>query len=118
MKVNPSYTTVNAAAERQDPHSVLAYYKKLVALRKDPATSGPLGYGTITPCLLEYDDVIAYVREEQGQKILVVNHFTSGDREVKLPYTVRKVLLTNYPDADIRDDVLNLKPYQSVVAEI
>ena len=118
LKVNPSYTTVNAAAERQDPHSVLAYYKKLVALRKDPATSGPLGYGTITPCLLEYDDVIAYVREEQGQKILVVNHFTSGDREVKLPYTVRKVLLTNYPDADIRDDVLNLKPYQSVVAEI
>ncbi len=68
LKVNPSYPTVNAAAERQDPLPVLAYYKKLVALRKAPATSGPLGYGSITPCLLEYDDVVAYVREEQGQK--------------------------------------------------
>ncbi|MCI9414981.1 MAG: alpha-glucosidase [Clostridiales bacterium] len=118
LKVNPSYVAINAEDEKKRDDSVYAYYKKLVALRKDPATSGPLGYGTITPCLLDYDDVVAYIRSEDGQNILVVNHFGSGVRKVTLPYDVQQVLLTNYPATNIAGGVLTLQPYQSVVAQI
>ena len=118
LKVNPSYPTVNAAAERQDPLPVLAYYKKLVALRKARPPAGLWATAPSLPACWNTTTWSLMSGRSRGRKILVVNHFTSGDREVKLPYAIRKVLLTNYPQADIQGDTLFLKPYQSIVAEI
>ena len=36
LKVNPNYTSINAADQLDDPDSVRSFYKKLIALRKDP----------------------------------------------------------------------------------
>ena len=47
LPVNPNYPTVNAEAEQADPNSVLAYYKKLIALRKDPALAPVLAEGPL-----------------------------------------------------------------------
>ncbi|HNQ84098.1 MAG TPA: alpha-glucosidase, partial [Bacteroidales bacterium] len=35
LKVNPDYITVNAAAQENDPNSVLNYFRKLIILRKN-----------------------------------------------------------------------------------
>ena len=33
--INPNYTEINAAAEEKDPNSLLNYYRKIIALRKE-----------------------------------------------------------------------------------
>lgn len=35
LMVNPDYVRVNAAAQESDPDSVLNYYRRLIALRKE-----------------------------------------------------------------------------------
>src|SRR5882724_519596 len=76
LKVNPNYRTVNVAAEEKDPRSPLNYFRKMVKLRKsDPA----LVYGRYS--LLDKDNkqVYAYMREWQGEKILVLLNFSSRE---------------------------------------
>ena len=34
MAVNPNYRDINVEAAEQDPHSVLAFYRQLIDLRK------------------------------------------------------------------------------------
>ena len=49
LHVNPNYSTINAAAEQKDPDSVFHFYKKLIALRKDPAYRETVVYGALEP---------------------------------------------------------------------
>ncbi|MCE6987816.1 alpha-amylase family glycosyl hydrolase [Dyadobacter sp. CY323] len=59
---------VNVEVQKQDPHSMLRFYTKLIALRKEHAA---LNIGTYTP---EYSDeqLISYVREHSDSKFLVI----------------------------------------------
>ena len=36
LKVNANYTKINAESQMNDPESVRSFYKKLIALRKNP----------------------------------------------------------------------------------
>ncbi len=117
IKVNPDYTSVNAAAQEKDPNSVLNYFRKIVQLRKDNLV---LVYGKYT--LLDKDNpaVYAYTREGYGKKMLILlnfkDHPASVHASVDDPYlTHARVILGNYPDPS-KDG--NLKPYEAVVYEL
>ena len=49
--VNPDYKRINVASQINDPNSVLSYYKKLTALRKNPEYSETVVYGKTVPYL-------------------------------------------------------------------
>ncbi|HEX5501241.1 MAG TPA: alpha-amylase family glycosyl hydrolase [Thermomicrobiales bacterium] len=62
------YTTVNVAAERDDPRSLLALHRRLIALRRqEPA----LAVGAYRP-VPAAGDLLAYIREGGGRRFLVV----------------------------------------------
>ena len=63
LDVNPNYTAINAAAQEQDENSLLRFYKKLTALRKDPEYGNTVVYGEFTPYLREQRNLMGYYRK-------------------------------------------------------
>ena len=117
LRVNPNYSTINAAAEQKDPDSVFHFYKKLIALRKDPAYRETVVYGALEPYLKEQRNLMAYYRK--GKKtLLVMGNFQREEQEVALPAACKRVLLSNYPDADIQDLAIRMQGYQVVILEM
>ena len=117
LKVNPNYTAINAAAQLSDPDSVWSFYKKLIALRKNPSYKETIVYGTLEPVWEERHNLMAYYRK--GDKtLLVIGNYQQKEQEVILPSECRKVLLNNYPDMVMENNVLKLKGYQVLILEL
>ncbi len=117
LKVNPNYTAINAAAQLSDPDSVWSFYKKLIALRKNPSYKETIVYGTLEPVWEERHNLMAYYRK--GDKtLLVIGNYQQKEQEVILPSECRNVLLNNYPDMVMENNVLKLNGYQVLILEL
>ena len=117
LKVNPNYTAINAAAQLSDPDSVWSFYKKLIALRKNPSYKETIVYGTLEPVWEKRHNLMAYYRK--GDKtLLVIGNYQQKEQEVILPSECRKVLLNNYPDMVMENNVLKLNGYQVLILEL
>lgn len=117
LKVNPNYVSINAEAQLADPDSVLSFYKKLIALRKDPVYKETVVYGALEPVWADRHNLMAYYRK--GDKtLLVVGNYQKEPQEIVLPAAYKKVLLNN--DTDIReaDNAIQLYGYQVLILEI
>jgi alpha-glucosidase len=67
LPLDDDYPVVNVAAQTEDPTSMLALYRRLIALRRaHPA----LAYGDYRQLAME-GDLIAYVRELEGERFLI-----------------------------------------------
>ena len=118
IRVNPNYSQINAAAELADENSVFHYYRRLIALRKSAEWGLVLVEGDYMPFLEEDPDVFAYIRAHQGKRLLVLGNFHPVVRTVSVPETVRKVLLSNYPEPQIQNRTVTLRPCEAFLAEV
>ena len=97
LRVNSNYTAINVEKETIDPNSVLNFYKKLIALRKDPEYKETVVYGALEPFMEDRHNLMAYYRK--GDKtLLVVGNYQWDEQEITLPSECKKVLINNYPD--------------------
>ena len=117
IPVNPNYKRINVASQIQDPESLLSYYKKLTALRKNPAYKETLVYGDFVPYMEDRHNLMAYYRK--GDKtLLVLGNFQKTPQTVKLPAPYKEILLNNYPALKITEDSVVLDDYQAVILEL
>ena len=117
LKVNPNYTSINAASQINDPDSVRSFYKELIALRKHPEYKETIVYGDLEPAWPEQHNLMAYYRK--GDKtLLVIGNYQWDEQSVILPATYKKVLLNNYPTIETEDLLLRLKGYQVLILEL
>lgn len=117
LKVNPNYTKINAAAQLNDPDSVRSFYKKLIALRKDPEYKETIVYGVLVPVWEEQHNLMAYYRK--GDKtLLVIGNYQKEAQSVTLPSPPSHILINNYPDIQKKDNTLSLYGYQVLVLEM
>jgi alpha-glucosidase len=72
LPLNPDFHEVNVQTEQNDPDSVLAFYRKLVWLRKK---SPALHSGSFRPLLSHPDRAMVYLREAGRQTMLVGLNF-------------------------------------------
>lgn len=79
ISVTDNYETINAEAERRDPDSIFHYYQKLIALRKQLPV---IAEGGIRFLETGMPDVMAYVREDGTDTLLVVCSFAGEERIV------------------------------------
>lgn len=75
LKVNPNYVRINAAEQEARADSVLAFYKKLICLRKDESLEDAVIYGRTEPVLEEEKDIMAYFRRGDKKDLLVLGNF-------------------------------------------
>ena len=71
--------------------------------------------GSYQPAFEDNQQVYAFERYLDDQKLLVLNNFYGIEVEVEIPaeYQVGRVLLSNYDDAELAEKV-SLKPYQTL----
>ncbi|MFD2815814.1 DUF3459 domain-containing protein [Paracoccus aerius] len=70
------------AAQRDDPQSVLAHYRHLIALRKRHEV---IVQGRFVPWLDDHPQVWAYAREWQGQRLSVLCNISSSPARAEVP---------------------------------
>jgi oligo-1,6-glucosidase len=116
LPVHPDFAQVNAAAERDEPHSVLAHYRRLIELRH---TEDVVAHGDFTMLLPDSAQLYAFLRRLGGVQLLVVANLSGTGASVPLPdwpqWAAEPVLLTNLPDRPAEADPLVLEPWEARV---
>src|SRR4051794_7231642 len=79
LPVNPDHVEWNAAAQRDDPGSVLAHHRRLIALRHELPV---VALGDFTMLLPDDDDLYAFRREHDGDRLLVVCNLSGRPRAI------------------------------------
>ncbi len=75
------YQTINVEAQKRAPHSFLSWMKQVIRVRK---TSKVFGRGTLEFLDTPNHRVLAYIRELEKEKILVVNNLSSSAQAAEL----------------------------------
>ena len=78
LPVPPSYKTHNVASESKDPNSVLAFYRKVLALRH---SNNVLLEGNYTPLNESDAHVISYLRSYKGKAVLVAINMSDSPQK-------------------------------------
>lgn len=117
LRVNSNYTAINVEKETIDPNSVLNFYKKLIALRKDPEYKETVVYGALEPFMEDRHNLMAYYRK-RDKTLLVVGNYQWDEQEITLPSECKKVLINNYPDMVLDGNSVKLHGYQVLVVEL
>ncbi|WGG45429.1 alpha,alpha-phosphotrehalase [Rossellomorea sp. DA94] len=118
IPVAKNYQEINAEQALEDENSVFYHYQKLNRLRKEYDIIVDGDYQLI---LEDHPDIFAYVRNGDGEKLLVVNNFYARETEFTLPDEVdvegwsSEVLISNYEDTRNVYSQTSLRPYESVV---
>lgn len=118
IKLAPNYQTINAAAQEADAASPLAYFRRLVKLRKENADV--LVYGKYTLLDKANPNVYAYTREGGAKKMLVVLNFSSANAKATtgLNLAGATTVSTNYETAAanrVQKGVVILRPYEALI---
>jgi len=114
MPVNPDHVEWNADAQRNDPTSVLAHHRRLIALRHENAV---VALGDFHLLLPEHDQVYAFTRSLAGETLVVVCNLSRTAQSLPdlLPQAVdAELVLGNLPV----DDAAVLRPWEARVLRL
>src|SRR5258708_14031210 len=84
------YESVNVEAQAQNPHSLLSWMKRLIALRKRHRA---FGRGTLELLRPENRKVLAFVRRYESEQILCIANLSRFLRWVQLHLSNYKAIL-------------------------
>ena len=97
--VNDNYKEINAARQEEDPASILNFYRKAIALRKELKV---VHSGAYREHDHENEKLYLYSREGDGQKLLVICSFSSAEEAFTVPegFSLEdgKLILGNYAE--------------------
>ena len=122
LPVHDDYQTENAAVEASDPASVLSWYVTLVDFRKKNEV---LIDGNYTEIDASSEQVYAFLRENEDEKLLVAINFTGENAAVDLSgaginsLADAEILLSSYEGIDESGASAEvLRPYEAIIARI
>ena len=92
-----NWKTHNAATEQGEPGSLLNHYRRLIALRRaEPA----LSVGNFTPLSVKDAPILAFVREHEGTRLLVLINYAYQGATLALPADIDPARWTGVFPAD------------------
>lgn len=120
IKVNPNYKEINVKHSLANQDSLFYYYQKLIKLRREHLI---VTYGTYTPLMEDSNQIFAYERHLNNEKLIVICNFTENECEFisdnKIKYQNRKLLISNYTEINESEiDRILLKPYETRVYKL
>ena len=118
LKVNRNYTKINLKSQKNDPASVYQYYRRLLALRKDPSYAETIVYGDVLPVFEDIDRVMAYYRKSADQTLLVIGNYKTQPQTLTLPSKIKYIVLNNLPQLKVEGNEILLEGYQAVILEM
>lgn len=118
LLVNPNYKEIHVSAQEEDKNSILNYYRKLTALRKDKDYKETFTYGDFIPAYIEQKGIVAYYRKDKKNTILVVVNLSSEKQAVMIESGIEKVLLANGTSVEQKEELLYLNSGEAVVLKL
>ena len=114
IKVNKNKDYINVKESLEDKDSIFHYYQKLIAFRKGNEV---IKEGKYIPLIKNNRHFLAYEREYNGNKLLVISSFSQKEKKNPLKKLIEKegykLVLSNY---DINLD--NFKAYETRVYQL
>jgi oligo-1,6-glucosidase len=120
MGVNPNFTQINVEDELHKDGSILRYYSKLIRLRHE---NDVLIYGKYRPVCEDSEEVMAYIRELDSDRMLVVLSFSEHSVRFEFPkdsLSANSELLTGNLRSRIplTEKSIELQPYEALVIRL
>jgi alpha-glucosidase len=120
LRLGPDVAERNVARQRDDPDSVLACYRRIIAARR---ATPSLQDGDLSLVRLDDPDVLGFRRHGSGPEALVVVGFAARRHDVRLPQPLRggswRPIVGTHQDLPERLDpgvAAVLRPYEGIVA--
>jgi oligo-1,6-glucosidase len=117
IKVNPNYKEINVQQALEDRNSIFYYYQKLIQLRKENPV---IVYGKYDLILGEHEQIYAFTRTLDDDRLLVILNFSTGSPVFNLPEEIAfgnaDLMISNY-DVESSQDILyfTLRPFEARV---
>jgi alpha-glucosidase len=114
----PDFGERSVAAQREDPGSLLNFYRQLIAVRR---SSLALHSGSFELVGEPTRQVAAYLRQAERELVLVALNFTASPQVFSIPHALQsrpwKLLLSNRRSLppDLISGQLNLKPDEALI---
>lgn len=108
---------ITVEAQQKDDDSILAFYKKLIAMRKKYPV---IAKGKISFLETETDTVLAYQRTLGAQQMLVFCNLDGKKQSIKIPgeKSSLSILLENYEGRKMPlEETYTMEPYELLVLE-
>jgi len=113
LAVNPNYPEINVDAALADDNSIFYTYQNLIQLRK----THPLVIWGDFELVATADDVFAYTRTYNGEKILVVANFSDQTNEFAYAGEIAELWIDN-GNAPSNLEQQTLQPYQAFAVKL
>lgn len=114
LAVNPNYPDINVADALDDPNSIFYHYQKLIALRKQLPV---IVRGAFEPLFEEHDQVLAYIRQDDTQRLFVLSNFSAEEVTLAMPSALQtsqaECVIANYAPRQQLEATVTLQPYES-----
>ncbi len=114
LPVSDDREEVNVETEMKDPDSVLNFYRSLLKIRKENTAfkKGKLEFKELG------EEVLAYMRQDLGEKMMVVLNFSDSQKEIKLDLKGHVILGTHRKNDRFVERNLVLEPFESIVMRV
>ncbi|UTV30947.1 alpha-glucosidase [Photobacterium atrarenae] len=114
LAVNPNYPSINVADALDDQNSIFYHYQKLIALRKQLPV---IVRGAFEPVFEEHDQVLAYIRQDDNQRLFVLSNFSAEKVTLAMPSALQtsqaECVIANYAPRQQLEATVTLQPYES-----
>lgn len=116
IQVEDNYSQINVEAEEKDTDSILNFYKKLIAFRKENPI---IAKGKIQFKEEENEAVLGYTRTLDNQKLTVLCNLKEEPAEVEWTAGdgMRKVIGNYSDDVEVKEGKIRLRPYEFLAVE-
>ena len=92
FSVNPNYTEINVEESKKRPDSLLNFYKKLIAFRKE---SKALIFGSFHLYYKRNKRLFIYEKRYENDRVFVVINLSEKPTKLKVPSEVNLLIVTN-----------------------
>ncbi|MEH7456564.1 alpha-glucosidase [Bacillus sp. JJ1127] len=117
--MNPNYKEINVQKQQEEADSILNFYKKMIALKKE---NDVFTYGTYDLLLEDDPQIYAYTRTLHDEKVIVISNISNEKavyNESVFALECKRLLLNNYEVLEHEtNNTITLKPYETRVYRI
>ena len=113
FQINANYTEINAAAQEDDPNSLLNFYRRLIAFRKHSRVAL---WGDYRELCEKSRDFYVYERRLDSERLLVICSFSSELKRFEPPEDMDleqwSLVLCNYDNPFVIARGFTARPYE------
>jgi oligo-1,6-glucosidase len=118
LKVNPNYTSINVENQLDEENSILNYYRKILAIKKE---NDIFCVGEFSEIEQNNEHLFAYTKKFEDNRLLVLLSFSEVPINVEYKFNKNysyEEIINNYETIEMNSNSIKLLPYQALIFTI